>query len=90
MKYFALLFDLVLNFSLMAQIVVVVMQSEHVVLDCLLRDLLVGRHEIPLESFANRLAHGITHDVPITNLLVDCRVVDECALSLIQRLIRHW
>ena len=33
---------------------------------------------------------SVTHDVPITNLLVDGWVVDESALHLSGRLISHW
>ena len=33
---------------------------------------------------------SVTHDVPITNLLVDGGVVDEGALHLRGRLIGHW
>ena len=52
MKYFALFINLVLKYVLTSQIVVVIVHGEHVVLDCLLRDLLVGWHEILFISFA--------------------------------------
>ena len=89
MKYFALFINLVLKYVLTSQIVVVIVHGEHVVLDCLLRDLLVGWHEILFISFAKRLAMSVTYDVPITNLLVDGRIVDESALHLGGRLISH-
>ena len=90
MKYFALSVDLVFNHGLTAQIVVVVVHSESVILDFLLRGFFAGWNEILLISFAQGLSDSVTHDVSITNLLVNGGVVDESALHLRGRLISHW
>ena len=67
---------IIIDVGLPFQVVLVLVHREGVVLDGALRDRLRDGHKCLLVDLADRLAALIPDDVPVTDLLVDRRIVD--------------
>lgn len=87
MKNLCLAINVVLNFCRMNQVEIVLMHSKGVVFNRTLGDWLADRNESLLIDFAHRLAMLIPDDVPVSYLLVDRWVVDQCTSSVSAH---HW
>ena len=75
-KNLSLVVDLIFYFFFQFQIEIVFIYSEVVVLNCLSCLHWIDRFESVLEDFTNRLAFVVSHNVPVSDLLVDRWVVD--------------
>ena len=70
---------MVLDLRLVCQVVVVLAHGEGFVLDCVLGLGARRWNEVLLVHLAHGLAKLVAHDVAITDLLVDGRVMNQCA-----------
>lgn len=80
--------DLLLDLRFTSQVVVVFVEGEGVILDGVLGLFRVHRLEVLPGNLADRLTVLIANNVSVSYLLVNCRVVDECA-SLLGCLLRQ-
>lgn len=84
---FRLALEFLFDVLLVAQVVVILMHRELIILDLGLGKGLGDGNEGPFEDFADWSAMRVSDDVPVADLLVDRWVVDESAFSL--RRLKH-
>ena len=82
-----LIIDVILDLLLVSQIVLVLMDREVVVLDRVLGNGLRDWYKRLLVDLADRLAVFISNDVSVADLLIDCRIKDQCATGCTSLLI---
>ena len=74
----------------MRQVVRIFTDCEIVILDQVLRLRLGRRHKVLFVHFAHRLTELVSNYMPIADLLVDCRVVNQSAIQVCRRLLVLW